>query len=76
MAMSGFKQWFLDGLSDLHQARVALPDSIRPSSQPGSIGHPTQMQVNMENGTYEQLLESKQPAIAPPQPEHQAEMEL
>jgi len=74
--MSGFLQWFREGRDDLLQALVALPDSIRPTAHPGSFSHPTQMEVNIENKTYEQFLESRQPTVASPEPERQAEMEL
>ncbi len=59
-----FTQWLLDGRDDLLQAMVALPDSIRPTGTPGSVGIPTQMENNLENGTYEQWMASKQPEIA------------
>ena len=73
--MSGFMQWFREGRDDLLQALVALPDSIRPTAHPGSFSHPTQMEVNIENKTYEHFLESRQPTVSPPELQHEPEME-
>jgi hypothetical protein len=47
------------GAKELAQALPALPDSIRPVEEPGSMGNPTQQMVTEEarsRGDYKDLL--------------------
>ncbi len=64
------------GAKEFEQVIPAFPDSIRTIDEPGTLGCPTQLSVNLENGTYDEWQESKQRAASPPQLERQAELEL
>lgn len=63
------------GTKEVAQVLPAFPDSIQPVEEIGTLGNPTQLTVNQENGAYEEWQHS-QHAVSPPQPERQAEMEL
>jgi hypothetical protein len=64
------------GAKELAQALPALPDSIRPVEEPGTLGNPTQQMVTQEIGTvhgYDRMLDQHAERGASREPERELE---